>query len=99
MLAQVPVPNAFAYGSPLTGSRVAVTPGLLTALNTDEVEAVLGHELGHLSHKDVQVMMAVSALPSVFMYLATHLCGQEWLLEEAGEVAAATATAQSSASA
>ena len=73
MLAQVPVPNAFAYGSPLTGSRVAVTPGLLTALNTDEVEAVLGHELGHLSHKDVQVMMAVSALPSVFMYLGYSL--------------------------
>jgi heat shock protein HtpX len=69
MLAQVPVPNAFAYGSPLTGSRVAVTPGLLTALNTDEVEAVLGHELGHLRHHDVQVMMAVSVLPSVFMYL------------------------------
>ena len=69
MLAQVSVPNAFAYGSPLTGSRVAVTPGLLTTLNTDEVEAVLGHELGHLRHHDVQVMMAVSVLPSVFMYL------------------------------
>jgi len=69
MLAQIPIPNAFAYGSPLTGSRVAVTPGLLTTLNTDEVEAVLGHELGHLRHHDVQVMMAVSVLPSVFMYL------------------------------
>jgi len=69
MLAQVPVPNAFAYGSPLTGSRVAVTPGLLSTLNTDEVEAVLGHELGHLRHRDVQVMMAVSVLPSVFLYL------------------------------
>ena len=70
MLAQIPVPNAFAYGSPLTGSRVAVTPGLLTTLNTSEVEAVLGHELGHLRHRDVQVMMAVSVLPSVFMFLA-----------------------------
>jgi len=73
MLAQVPVPNAFAYGSPLTGSRVAVTPGLLSTLNIDEVEAVLGHELGHLRHKDVQVMMAVSALPSIFMYLGYSL--------------------------
>ncbi|MGA2386236.1 MAG: zinc metalloprotease HtpX [Candidatus Bathyarchaeia archaeon] len=69
MLAQIPIPNAFAYGSPISGSRVAVTPGLLTTLNTDEVEAVLGHELGHLRHHDVQVMMAVSVLPSVFMYL------------------------------
>ena len=73
MLAQIPVPNAFAYGSPISGSRVAVTPGLLTALSTDEVEAVLGHELGHLRHRDVQVMMAVSALPSVFMYLGYSL--------------------------
>ena len=73
MLAQIPVPNAFAYGSPISGSRVAVTPGLLTTLNTDEVEAVLGHELGHLRHKDVQVMMAVSCLPSVFMFLGYSL--------------------------
>lgn len=69
MLAQIPLPNAFAYGSPLSGSRVAVTQGLLTTLNTGEVEAVLGHELGHLRHKDVQVMMAVSFLPALFMYI------------------------------
>jgi heat shock protein HtpX len=69
MLAQIPIPNAFAYGSPLSGSRVAVTSGLLTTLNTGEVEAVLGHELGHLRHKDVQVMMAVSFLPALFMYV------------------------------
>jgi heat shock protein HtpX len=73
MLAQVPIPNAFAYGSPLTGSRVAVTSGLLTTLNTGEVEAVLGHELGHLRHKDVQVMMAASFLPALFMYIGYSL--------------------------
>jgi len=69
MLAQIPIPNAFAYGSPLTGSRVAVTPGLLSTLNMGEVEAVIGHELGHLRHKDVQIMMAVSFLPALFMYV------------------------------
>ncbi len=73
MLAQIPLPNAFAYGSPLTGSRVAVTQGLLTTLNTGEIEAVLGHELGHLRHKDVQVMMAISFLPALFMYLGYAL--------------------------
>jgi heat shock protein HtpX len=73
MLAQIPLPNAFAYGSPLTGSRVAVTQGLLTTLNTGEVEAVLGHELGHLRHKDVQVMMAVSFLPALFTYIGYSL--------------------------
>ena len=38
MLSQIPLPNAFAYGSPLTGSRVAVTQGLLTNLDEGEVE-------------------------------------------------------------
>ena len=37
MLAQIPIPNAFAYGSPLTGNRVAVTQGLLKLLNEGEV--------------------------------------------------------------
>ena len=69
MLSQIPLPNAFAYGSPLTGSRVAVTQGLLTKLDDGEVEAVLGHELGHLKHRDVQVMMVVSFLPALFYYI------------------------------
>jgi len=73
MLSQIPLPNAFAYGSPLTGNRVAVTQGLLKSLNDDEVEAVLGHELGHLKHRDVQVMMAVSFLPALFYYIGFSL--------------------------
>ena len=73
MLAQIPIPNAFAYGSPLTGSRVAVTKGLLESLNEDEVEAVIGHELGHLKHRDVQVMMVVSFLPALFYYIGFSL--------------------------
>ena len=62
MLAQIPLPNAFAYGSPLAGSRIAVTQGLLKSLDEGEVEAVIGHELGHLKHRDMQVMMAIAVL-------------------------------------
>jgi len=69
MLSQISLPNAFAYGSPLTGNKVAVTEGLLKNLEAGEVEAVIGHELGHLKHRDVQVMMAVSILPALFMYI------------------------------
>jgi len=64
MLARIPIPNAFAYGSPIAGTRVAVTEGLMKTLETEEVEAVIGHELGHLKHRDVQVMMFVSILRS-----------------------------------
>ena len=65
-IANIPIPNAFAYGSPICGSRMAVTKGLLDTLEDEEIEAVLGHELGHLKHRDVQVMMLVSFLPSLF---------------------------------
>jgi len=73
MLAQIPIPNAFAYGSPIAGTRVAVTSGLLKNLDYDEIEAVLGHELGHLKHRDVQIMMFVSLLPALFYYIGYSL--------------------------
>jgi heat shock protein HtpX len=73
MLADVPIPNAFAYGSPLTGNRVAVTKGLLSSLEDEEIEAVLGHELGHIKHRDVQIMMVASLLPAIFYYIGYSL--------------------------
>jgi len=77
MIAQIPLPNAFAYGSPIAGGRVAVTTGLLKTLESEEVEAVIGHELGHLKHRDVQVMMFVSVLPALFYWIGyiTFLSG------------------------
>jgi len=77
MEAHIPIPNAFAYSSPIAGSRVAVTTGLLETLEPEEVEAVIGHELGHLKHRDVQVMMFVSILPAIFywIYISTILSG------------------------
>jgi heat shock protein HtpX len=69
MVANMPIPNAFAYGSPIAGKRLAVTSELLTTLDDGEVEAVIGHELGHLKHRDVQVMMFVSILPAIFYYI------------------------------
>jgi len=73
MIANIPMPNAFAYGSPLTGSKVAVTSSLLETLEAEEVEAVIGHELGHLKHRDVQVMMFVSVLPALAFYIGYSL--------------------------
>jgi heat shock protein HtpX len=73
MLAQIPIPNAFAYGSPIAGTRIAVTSGLLKTLDQGEVEAVVGHELGHLRHRDVQIMMFVSLLPAVAYFIGYSL--------------------------
>ncbi len=78
MLANIPIPNAFAYGSPISGSRVAVTKGLLDELEEEEVEAVIGHELGHLKHKDVQIMMFASVLPAIFYFVGYSMMMSAW---------------------
>jgi len=45
----------------------------LEKLEYEEVEAVVGHELGHLKHRDVQIMMFVSILPAVLYYIGFYL--------------------------
>ncbi|MBI2184590.1 MAG: M48 family metalloprotease [Thaumarchaeota archaeon] len=79
MLANIPIPNAFAYGSPIAGKRLAVTSGLMGTLEEEEVEAVLGHEIGHLKHRDVQIMMFASVLPAIFYYIGNSLMWSSFL--------------------
>jgi heat shock protein HtpX len=50
----------------------------LKTLDSDEVEAVIGHELGHLRHRDVQIMMFVSLLPALAYYLGYSLMISSW---------------------
>lgn len=72
-IANVPFPNAFAYGSPIAGRRLAVTQGLITHLNRDEIKAVIAHEIGHLKHHDVALLMAIGIIPTVIFYLGYML--------------------------
>jgi heat shock protein HtpX len=64
-LAIVPdkTPNAFVFGRTEGSATLAVHEGLLMNLNKDEVRGVIGHELGHIKHKDYIVMTVLSALP------------------------------------
>ncbi|WP_236753578.1 zinc metalloprotease HtpX [Acidianus sp. HS-5] len=72
-IANVPFPNAFAYGSPIAGKRVAITLPLLKILNKDEIKAVLGHELGHLRHRDVELLMAIGLIPALIFWIGYSL--------------------------
>ncbi len=63
-------PNAFAYSSPVAGKRIAFTKSLLDTLNDDEIKSVAGHELGHLRHHDVELLMAIGLIPTIIFYLA-----------------------------
>jgi len=49
-------PNAFVFGRTPKSAYLAITRGLLNSLEKDEIETVIGHEIGHINHKDMVVM-------------------------------------------
>src|ERR1700675_4008088 len=57
--------NAFATGLNRRQYAVTVTTGLLNALNDQEIEAVLGHELTHIRNGDVQMMVVAVIIAGV----------------------------------
>jgi len=70
-----PTPNAFVFGRTTRGATLAVHEGLLRQLNEGEVRGVIGHELGHIKHRDFVVMTVLSALPLI-AYLIARLSFQ-----------------------
>ena len=57
-----PDPNAFATGNDPQHAHIAVTTGLLATVNRDELQAVIGHEMGHVKNLDTQLMTMVAGL-------------------------------------
>jgi heat shock protein HtpX len=85
-LAIVPdsTPNAFVFGRTTGGATLAVHEGLLKQLNEEEVRGVIGHELGHIKHKDFVVMTVLSALPLI-AYLIARLSFQAAWFTDGGK--------------
>jgi heat shock protein HtpX len=63
-------PNAFATGRGPEKSSVAVTAGLLDALNREELQAVVSHEMAHVKNYDVRLMTVVAALVGSVLLIA-----------------------------
>jgi len=71
-----PSPNAFATGrSPKTAS-IAITAGLLSKLNRDELQGVVAHEMSHILHRDILfVTVAGIMLGSIVLMSQVFLRG------------------------
>jgi heat shock protein HtpX len=63
-------PNAFATGRNPAHAVVAVTDGILRLLDSEELEGVLAHELGHVFNRDILVSSIAATLAGAVMMLA-----------------------------
>lgn len=61
--------NAFATGLHEGQYSITVTRGLMNALNDEELEAVLGHELTHIRNRDVRLLVIAVVFVGIFSFV------------------------------
>jgi heat shock protein HtpX len=64
--------NAFATGRDMNHASVAITSGLLQKLNRDELQGVIGHEMGHIKNRDVLLMAMCSVLLGTIVIISYY---------------------------
>ncbi len=67
-----PALNAFSTGRSPDHAAVAITSGLLDKLNRDELQGVIGHEIGHIKNRDIRLMLLASILLGAIVILAWY---------------------------
>ncbi|MBZ4038761.1 protease HtpX [Novilysobacter selenitireducens] len=68
--------NAFATGPSRNNSLVAVSTGLLRAMNRDEAEAVLAHEVSHVANGDMVTMALIQGVLNTFVIVLARVVGR-----------------------
>lgn len=69
-IAEIAIPNAFAFGRSIRDGRICVTQGIIGLLSQDELQAVLGHEMTHLKNRDVLTITLLSVIPMILYRIA-----------------------------
>jgi heat shock protein HtpX len=65
-----PAPNAFATGIKTNNCAIAVTAGLLSRLNRDELQGVVAHEMSHIINRDVLFVTFAGVLLGSIVFLS-----------------------------
>jgi heat shock protein HtpX len=73
MVMETPALNAFASGSSPKHAMITATTGILQACTRQELQAVIGHETGHVAEYDVRYTTVVAAMAGVIVLLAHFL--------------------------
>ena len=68
-------PNAFATGAFKNSALVAVSTGLLQSMSREEVEAVLGHEIGHVANGDMVTLTLIQGVVNTFVVFLSRVVG------------------------
>jgi heat shock protein HtpX len=69
-IAQIAIPNAFAFGRSIKDARICVTEGIMDLLDDNEMKAVLGHEMSHVKNRDVLTITLLSVIPMILYRIA-----------------------------
>lgn len=72
------VPNAFAVGIKSDRAAVAVTTGLVSRLNRDELQGVIAHEIAHISNRDTYFMTLAGVTAGAVVILADLFLRGMW---------------------
>jgi len=66
-------PNAFATGAFKNSALVAVSTGLLQGMTREEIEAVIGHEIAHVSNGDMVTMALIQGVMNTFVVFLSRV--------------------------
>lgn len=67
--------NAFATGASKNNSLVALSSGLISHMSKDEIEAVIAHEISHISNGDMVTMTLIQGIINTFVIFFSRIIG------------------------
>ncbi|NRA06818.1 MAG: protease HtpX [Myxococcales bacterium] len=71
-----PSPNAFATGARRDSALVAVSAGLMSNMDRQEISAVIGHEVSHIANGDMVTLTLIQGVLNTFVLFFSRIIGE-----------------------